>query len=104
MLETALVPNLGTGEHSYKSFSSRKTLEYYKERVGGQQKLQLRARSWSNARASIFRKFNEMSFHQAFSQPGHQQWPWTWCLAPHGVWTAGAVVQTSVRKLDGENL
>lgn len=45
-----------------------------------------------------------MSFHQAFSQPGHQQRPWTWCLAPHAVWTAGAVVQTSVRKQDGENI
>lgn len=104
MLETDLVPNAGAQEHSYKSFSSRQNLKYYKERVGGQQKLQLRARSCSSARASIFQKFNEMSFHQALSQPGHQQWPWTWCLAPHGVWTAGAVVQTPVRKQEGENL
>ena len=104
MLETDLVPNTGVQRHSYKSFSSRQNLKYYKERVGGQQKLQLRARSCSNARASIFGKFNEMSFHQAFLQLGHQQWPWTWCLAPHGVWTGGAVVQTSVRKQDGENL
>lgn len=104
MLETDLVPNAGAQEHSYKSFSSRQNLKYYKERVRGQQKLQLRARSCSSARASIFQRFNEMSFHQALSQPGHQQRSWTWCLTPHGVWTAGAVVETSVRKQDGENL
>lgn len=104
MLEAGLVPNTGTQEHSYKSFSSRQNLKYYKERVGGQQKLQLRPRICSSARASIFQKFNEMSFHQALSQLGHQQWPWTWCLAPHGVWTGRAVAQTLLRKQDGENL
>ena len=67
MLETDLLPNTGAQEHSYKSFSSRQNLKYYKERIEGQQKLQLRAPSCSNARASIFWKFNEMSFHQALS-------------------------------------